>query len=48
MIRFPFDNSYARLPEGFFSKTEPAGFLLGEVVNAQGQRRRQWTGPTLT
>jgi len=24
MVRFQFDNSYARLPEGFFSKAEPA------------------------
>ena len=24
MVRFPFDNSYARLPEGFFSNAQPA------------------------
>lgn len=32
MVRFPFDNSYARLPEGFFSKAEPAGFAAVQLL----------------
>ena len=32
MIRFQFDNSYARLPEGFFSKAEPAGVETPQLL----------------
>lgn len=32
MVRFPFDNSYARLPEGFFSQAEPARAIKPQML----------------